>query len=361
MAGNSLPGISCKWQIRFLLLRRKKRNILKLTGLYSMRKICSPAVLCLLLCFLAAAGCRNKNRTAGIQMTVLEFSGSLELKLEHFLPDGKVLLEQMPGGFDFSSGAGGWATYFNLHTDGTFTGRYHDSDMGDAGTGYSAGTVYVCNFDGKFSIPERTGRYTYAMTLEYLNGEGTPGTEYYEDNIRYIYSEPYGFDDGEEFLIYLPGCPLEKMSEELLFWSGMYTGIRETLPSGYYVIYNVNGKQGFVGMKEDSLWGKRYTSFHEGRRMELRPSYYSESHLMLFSEGGEVAADLCFAWARDDGKEFQAYDSCGGGDYRISLSFSRENGQVEISVTSLSGYDFFPWGGTEEGVLEGVFENRGGF
>ncbi|MEH2943375.1 hypothetical protein VSQ32_10995 [Lachnospiraceae bacterium KK002] len=67
-----------------------------------MRKICSPAVLCLLLCFLAAAGCGNKNRTAGIQMTVLEFSGSLELKLEHFLPDGKVLLEQMPGGFDFS-------------------------------------------------------------------------------------------------------------------------------------------------------------------------------------------------------------------------------------------------------------------
>lgn len=191
MAGNSLPGISCKWQIRFLLLRRKKRNILKLTGLYSMRKICSPAVLCLLLCFLAAAGCGNKNRTAGIQMTVLEFSGSLELKLEHFLPDGKVLLEQLPGGFDFSSGAGGWATYFNLHTDGTFTGRYHDSDMGDAGTGYSAGTVYVCNFDGKFSIPERTGRYTYAMTLEYLNGEGTPGTEYYEDNIRYIYQFPH--------------------------------------------------------------------------------------------------------------------------------------------------------------------------
>ena len=63
-----------------------------------MRKICSPAVLCLLLCFLAAAGCGNKNRTAGIQMTVLEFSGSLELKLEHFLPDGKVLPELLRAG-----------------------------------------------------------------------------------------------------------------------------------------------------------------------------------------------------------------------------------------------------------------------
>ena len=32
--------------------------------------------------------------------------------------------------FEFSSGAGGWATQLSIHSDGTFAGEYFDSDMG---------------------------------------------------------------------------------------------------------------------------------------------------------------------------------------------------------------------------------------
>ncbi len=289
------------------------------------------------------------------------------------------IMEQLPEGFDFGSGAGGWATYFNLNSDGTFTGRYHDSDMGDTGEGYPNGTVYICNFDGKFSLPKQVNESTYSMELEYLNTEGTPGKEYCEDDTRYIDSEAYGFEDAEEFLIYLPGCPLEQIPEEFFIWSSVNTEIRKTLPGGYYGIYNVNGKKGFVGMAEDSLWSRRY-HLQQGRfRAELRPSYYDESHLIFFGENEETLVNLCFEWEEDAQRKFQAYDSEGSGEYEISLRFLKDIRTVQaavkaqdpavkmcmlpgqwqvtpkqdITITEQTGYDFSPWGGSAAGTWEG--------
>ena len=41
--------------------------------------------------------------------------------------------------FYFSSGAGGWATVMTIDADGTFSGNFHDSDMGTTGEGYPYG------------------------------------------------------------------------------------------------------------------------------------------------------------------------------------------------------------------------------
>lgn len=127
----------------------------------------------------------------------------------------------MPSEGIFSSGAGGWATNMNLKSDGTFTGVYYDSDLGFTGEGYPHGTTKICNFNGKFSNPEKIDDYTYRTELEELTKDGVVGEEYIEDGMKYIYSDAYGLEGGKEFLIYTPGKPLSELPETFLSWVRM--------------------------------------------------------------------------------------------------------------------------------------------
>lgn len=257
----------------------------------------------------------------------------------------------LPSEFVFSSGAGGWATEITLNDDGTFKGQYYDSDMGDTGTGYSNGTVYICDFSGKFTMQKKINEYIYSMNLESLDVEGTSGTVYYENDIRYIVSDPYGFDNADEFLIYLPGCPLEETSEEFLSWSFINTQIRNTIPTGVYGIYNVGGMEGFMGEDDNSLWRRTYTYSYNSYRSELQPSYYSESHLNFWPESGAATLVLGFDWSDDDQTEFIASDYRGTGEYNISLDFREDFSSVLVTVKSMSGFNLEPWGGTADGIL----------
>lgn len=156
------------------------------------------------------------------------------------------IFESMPSDFVFSSGAGAWSTELTLESDGSFTGYYHDSNMGDTGVGYEDGTVYICNFTGKFTTPEQINEYTYTMRLVDIQIEGTPGEEYLDNDQRFIYSEPYGFDNAEEFFIYLPGAPISELPEGFTGWlrSSMNPDEEDILPC--YGIYNAGGEEGFV-------------------------------------------------------------------------------------------------------------------
>lgn len=163
-------------------------------------------------------------------------------------PASPSVFEALPDSFYFSSGVGAWATELSIASDGSFTGGYQDTDMGDTGTDYPNGTVYICRFSGKFSTPQPIDDYSYSMKLESIQLDGTPDDVTYEDGIRYIYSEPYGMDDGGDFLIYLPGIPLSQVAEAFLFWVFIDTTVWDVLPPGYYGIYNVNSEKGFVGV-----------------------------------------------------------------------------------------------------------------
>lgn len=67
----------------------------------------------------------------------------------------------------FSSGAGGWSTTLTLSQDGSFTGAFSDSEMGERDENeYPNGTVYVCNFSGQFKDIKKVNDYTYSMTLD---------------------------------------------------------------------------------------------------------------------------------------------------------------------------------------------------
>lgn len=271
--------------------------------------------------------------------------------LETFKQENLNIFSLLPSKFVFTSGAGGWDTEITLNDDGTFIGQYHDFNIGDSGCGYNNGTVYICDFSGKFTMPQKVNEYIYSMNLETLDAEGTSGTVYYENGMRYIVSDPYGFDNADEFLIYLPGCPLEQVSEEFLSWSFINTQIRNTIPTGVYGIYNVGGMEGFMGEDDNSIWRKTYAYSYNSYRSELGPRYYYESYLSFWPESGAATLVLEFDWSNDSQTEFIASDYNGIGEYNISLDFNEDFSSVKVTLKSISGFNLEPWGGSADGTL----------
>lgn len=125
--------------------------------------------------------------------------------------------------FEFSSGAGAWADEFTIERDGYFTRSFHDSDMGDTGEGYADGTIYSSSYSGHFTDLTKINDYTYEMKLADISYEDTPGMVDIRDNIRYCYTDSYCLDNlgTDTYTIYLPGTPLEELSEEACNWLAM--------------------------------------------------------------------------------------------------------------------------------------------
>ncbi len=122
--------------------------------------------------------------------------------------------------FTFSSGAGGWATSLYFEPDGSFHGDYHDSEMGSTGPGYDFGTVYTCNFTGTCNDYAKISDGIYRLHIDSL--EYAPANvETIEDGVRYITADPYGLEDTDELIVYLPGVPLSQLDDGFMDWIGV--------------------------------------------------------------------------------------------------------------------------------------------
>ena len=132
-----------------------------------------------------------------------------------------ALFESMDGIiFGFMSGVGAWETTLEVAADGTFTGQFYDSNMGEDGEGYPNGTLYECSFTGSFAMPERlteTSWSTKVLTLEYEK-EKDGKDSYIEEGVRHVLAEPYGLSDAAEIVIYTPGQKIDELSEEFMSW-----------------------------------------------------------------------------------------------------------------------------------------------
>ena len=149
--------------------------------------------------------------------------------------------------FSFLGGAGGWRTELVLNKDGTFVGCYSDSEMGSIGDEYPNGTVYICNFTGKFTNVQKINDYSYKMELTDIELEQPVGTEWIDDKIKYIASDPYGLKGSKEFIFYTPKAPIEGLPDYFLSWWPLRydqnTDPKETLSC--YGILNVATYDGF--------------------------------------------------------------------------------------------------------------------
>jgi len=121
--------------------------------------------------------------------------------------------------FIFTSGAGAWYTSVKIAPDGTFSGTYHDSDMGDTGSGYPKGTRYDCSFSGKFSALKKISDHEYSLRCESLSVAGKKNTVKIVDGIRTVNSAPAGIEANDSFLLYLPGRQIKGLPQDFLDWA----------------------------------------------------------------------------------------------------------------------------------------------
>jgi hypothetical protein len=160
--------------------------------------------------------------------------------------DDKVFALISGNTFSFLSGVGGWSTEVVVSEDGSFTGYFHDWDMGDIGDGYPEGTLYECYFSGKFFVTEMIDPYTYELWLAALDLEGETGVEDIAGGVRVINADAYGISGGDVFMLYCPGKETADLSEEFLEWMRMpnaWEEIPDVLP--FYGLYNINEGTGF--------------------------------------------------------------------------------------------------------------------
>ena len=147
--------------------------------------------------------------------------------------------------FEFSSGAGAWSTELVIAQDGSFTGNFHDSEMGETGDGYPDGTVYGCAFHGRFSDLTVVDEYTRSAKITWEADEGQV-PEAIEDGIRYVTTKPYGIEKAQTVLFFVPGTPVKQLSETFILWSHLQEIDPDATELPFYAIWSEADEAVFV-------------------------------------------------------------------------------------------------------------------
>ena len=189
-------------------------------------------------------------------------AGELAAKKEKKADEKTDVFAEMAGWeYEFTSGAGAWATELAVNADGTFSGTFHDANMGETGEGYEEnGTLYLSEFTGKFGEAKEREPFIYEVPIEEINYKNTPETEKIEDGTKYIYAEAYGLSGADSLIVYLPGTPIEKLDEGYMSWitplhfrewirENSYLDLPEDLP--FCGIYHQEEQLGFFSWSKE--------------------------------------------------------------------------------------------------------------
>lgn len=147
----------------------------------------------------------------------------------------------------FSSGVGGWSTDMRMQADGSFTGEFHDSEMGETGDGYPYGTIYGCSFNGQMAVVGQVDENTWKLRVERLEMDEGQVPEAIEEGIRFVTAEPYGLSEGDEMLLYRPGTPVGVLSEEMRFWAHVLDREAPVDQLDAWFLSSEKNDSGFVG------------------------------------------------------------------------------------------------------------------
>ena len=144
----------------------------------------------------------------------------------------------MPTEFYFSSGAGAWGDIITLHADGTFEGVFTDHDYK---------VCYYSTYSGSFGEPVKVDEYSYSVEIQNL--EVTNDREkalYDDDEAEYIEAEPYGIENADRLIVYLPGTPLTELTEDCISWLHLNENAK-AIPHDMFVLYNEAEGHAFTG------------------------------------------------------------------------------------------------------------------
>ena len=254
----------------------------------------------------------------------------------------------------FSSGVGAWYTCMWMQEDGTFTGEFHDSEMGEVGEGYAEGTVYGCLFHGKMSLGEQVDEYTWKLHVDELALDEGQVPEVIEEEMRFVTTEPYGLKAGQDMLLYLPGTPVDKIPEGFIPWAHLdaYGEDMKELP--YYGLYDPQEESGFIGDTPYELYEEIVGIW----RKEAEKDYESYTVLTIKKDGTgaithvpeDIGVPLTW-YASSDGWEaiIGSSDTTAAIRYdadtdRLTLVETAENGEEQETVYYRDWWDDFSEG-----------------
>ncbi len=148
--------------------------------------------------------------------------------------------------WSFASGVGGWSTDMRFASDGSFTGEYHDSEMGETGEGYPDGSLYFASFTGKMSLVEKVDEKTWKLKVDTLKTDEAVKEEI-KDNVRYVAADVYGLSEGDTMILYAPGTPVSALNESMQLWAHVMD--QENLPKELenWFLSSEKNDSGFVG------------------------------------------------------------------------------------------------------------------
>ncbi len=243
--------------------------------------------------------------------------------------------------FVFSSGAGGWGTELYVNPDGSFSGVYHDSEMGDTDKGYPNGTVYECKFSGHFDDKIMAGGpLIYKLIIKDMDYEKKPGEEEIVDGIRYIYTEPYGLEglvgDEDNFLFLDAGVVTQIFTEEELHWLSP-TGFGNYLGEDWDYVTDVPEELPFAALfnqKDDLL-------FFSGNRSDKNKTYLVNKVQIpgLHNVKSTMNSDNTYYYVdENDDASFRVINTCFATKKRYD-SYSEADKLVNDAIKEIYGKD----------------------
>ncbi len=123
------------------------------------------------------------------------------------LLDGKVLR--------YAHSLGGTTT-LTMGKGGSFSGQYMRHRAGETGADYAKGTIYLCNFTGRFVNAVDKGGNIYSLDIIDLKLSTAAGNTVYKDGYRYIAVDAYGLDGTSTMELYMSGAYTSAMPECML-------------------------------------------------------------------------------------------------------------------------------------------------
>lgn len=156
--------------------------------------------------------------------------------------------------FSFCSGAGAWETVITFAPDGSFSGNFHDSDMGDTGEDYPYGTRYFCNFTGTVTDARESQPWCRKLQLVSLDCSDPEHEAFVEDGVLYVPSGPYGLENADTLWLYQPETPLSELPEGFLPWTQLWSmDEEEDSVLGKWGLYNDTEEYGFVALTNEDI------------------------------------------------------------------------------------------------------------
>ena len=162
-----------------------------------------------------------------------------------------AVFEQFAGDYMFLSGGGGWATTLTLAADGSFSGEYHDSDMGTTGPDYPNGELQEAVFSGRFSSASKNddGTYTLQCDADRLTVQGEKGDSFIRDDTLVTIADVYGMEPCGSFTAYPKGYDSAKLSDDVKMWNAGSYDFTTDAPLTVDILTNDHQQESFYSQK----------------------------------------------------------------------------------------------------------------